>query len=102
MPNLAPEARSGSLVRLFAYAAMILATMLLFLLIRQYGETLVAAPAVAQNITESKPPVYPNDALVHVLLVLAAVIVLGHVLGTAFKWIGQPPVIGEVLAGIVL
>jgi Kef-type K+ transport system membrane component KefB len=37
-----------------------------------------------------------------VLLALAAVIGLGQLLGRAFRYIGQPPVIGEVVAGILL
>ncbi len=43
-----------------------------------------------------------SDALVHVLLALTAVIVCGHLLGRLFRSIGQPPVIGEVVAGIAL
>jgi Kef-type K+ transport system membrane component KefB len=43
-----------------------------------------------------------SDALLHVLLALAAVIVTGRALGWAFARIGQPPVIGEVVAGILL
>ncbi|MCE9531330.1 MAG: cation:proton antiporter [Planctomycetes bacterium] len=42
------------------------------------------------------------DALMHVLLALTAVIVCGYVLGRLFRYVGQPPVIGEVIAGIVL
>lgn len=44
----------------------------------------------------------PADALLHLLLALATVIVVGRLLGVAFKWVGQPPVIGEVVAGILL
>jgi K+:H+ antiporter len=40
--------------------------------------------------------------LFHLLLALAAVIVVGRLLGPIFRAIGQPPVIGEVIAGIVL
>src|SRR5262249_28582508 len=32
----------------------------------------------------------------------AAVILVGRLFSTALKWFGQPPVIGEVIAGIVL
>ncbi len=38
----------------------------------------------------------------HVLLALAAVVALGQLLGRLFRLVGQPPVIGEVLAGILL
>ncbi|MCI0357270.1 MAG: cation:proton antiporter [Planctomycetaceae bacterium] len=45
-----------------------------------------------------------NSELVlwHVLLALAAVVAAGQLLGRLFRWLGQPPVIGEVLAGILL
>src|SRR4030095_1941136 len=38
----------------------------------------------------------------HLLLALAAVVITGRLLGTLFRFIGQPPVIGEVVAGILL
>jgi Kef-type K+ transport system membrane component KefB len=38
----------------------------------------------------------------HLLLALAAVIVAGRALGAVFCWFGQPPVIAEVIAGILL
>jgi Kef-type K+ transport system membrane component KefB len=44
----------------------------------------------------------PVDVVHHVLLTLAAVIAAGFALGRAFRYLGQPPVIGEVLAGILL
>jgi Kef-type K+ transport system membrane component KefB len=40
--------------------------------------------------------------LFHLLLALAAVIVVGRLLAPLFRAIGQPPVIGEVIAGIML
>ena len=42
------------------------------------------------------------DTTAHLLLTLATVIVLGRIVGWAFGYIGQPPVIGEVIAGIML
>lgn len=42
------------------------------------------------------------DPLVHVLLTLTAVVSLGWLLGRLCRLVGQPAVIGEVLAGIVL
>jgi Kef-type K+ transport system membrane component KefB len=38
----------------------------------------------------------------HLLLALAAVVITGRVLGRIFRVIGQPPVIGEVVGGIML
>ena len=42
------------------------------------------------------------DVLLHVLLTLAAIIALGRVLALALRWLHQPPVIGDILAGILL
>ena len=42
------------------------------------------------------------DALVHVLVALTAVLVMGRLLGPLFRGTGQPPVIGEVVGGILL
>jgi Kef-type K+ transport system membrane component KefB len=42
------------------------------------------------------------DALVHVLIALAAVLIVGRLLSVLFRYAGQPPVIGEVVAGILL
>lgn len=42
------------------------------------------------------------DLLWHLLLALAAVVITGRVLGRVFRFVGQPPVIGEVVAGIAL
>ena len=38
----------------------------------------------------------------HVLIALTAVILTGLILAKCFAYLGQPPVIGEVIAGIVL
>jgi Kef-type K+ transport system membrane component KefB len=42
------------------------------------------------------------NALLHVLLALAIVIVTARAMGALFRRIGQPPVIGEVVGGILL
>jgi Kef-type K+ transport system membrane component KefB len=73
-----------------------------FLFIRHAGEALTAPPP---QITRLAPVAASGGApniLLHLLLALAAVIIAGHVLGRLLKAIGQPPVIGEILAGIML
>ena len=42
------------------------------------------------------------DLLFHVLLALAVVVVAARLVGVIVARVGQPPVIGEVLAGILL
>ena len=43
-----------------------------------------------------------GDTLLHLLLALAAVIAVGQVLARLLALVGQPPVIGEVAAGLLL
>jgi Kef-type K+ transport system membrane component KefB len=86
---------------LVLYGAMIAATAVLFFVIRGYGETLSAsAPEAARS--SSVPAAAVAHPLLHLLVALAAVIVLGRVLGALFIHLRQPPVIGEVVAGICL
>ena len=43
-----------------------------------------------------------TDLAFHVLLALAVVVIAGHILGRLLAAAGQPPVIGEVVSGILL
>jgi Kef-type K+ transport system membrane component KefB len=43
-----------------------------------------------------------SNVVLHVLLTLTAVLIAGRFLGAVLRSVGQPPVIGEVLAGIIL
>ena len=82
---------------------MILAAIGLFFAIRAYGEGL-AATAPASLPAAPVPPAgsLASGWLLHLLVTLAAVIVAGRLLGWLFAWFRQPPVIGEVVAGICL
>jgi Kef-type K+ transport system membrane component KefB len=82
------------------YTAMLLGAVVLFLFVRHYGEMLIA-PAAADRAGSSGTAAAP-DILWHLLLALAAVVILGRLLGSLFRAVGQPPVIGEVVAGILL
>jgi Kef-type K+ transport system membrane component KefB len=86
-----------------AYAAMIASAVGLFLLIVHFGSgmTAPAEVAAASAGTAGKTASHFN-ALVHVLVAMTAMIALGRLLSRLFRWIEQPPVVGEVLAGIVL
>jgi Kef-type K+ transport system membrane component KefB len=74
----------------------------LFLLIRAIGDGLKAPPAAPDAGQVGQSLDVQFDVLLHMIATLAAVIFLGSVLGRAFRYIGQPPVIGEVIAGIML
>jgi Kef-type K+ transport system membrane component KefB len=82
-----------------AYAMMIGVGVGLFFLIRAYGETLVAPPSDAGS---HHATAHKRELLVPVLLCLATVIALGRLMGRLLAHLGQPPVIGDVLAGIML
>jgi Kef-type K+ transport system membrane component KefB len=84
------------------YGAMLVAAVGAFLLIDAEGRGLVAPEPAAPGAPEATPVGGKPDALVHVLVALAAVLVTGRLLGLLFRYVGQPPVIGEVVGGIVL
>jgi Kef-type K+ transport system membrane component KefB len=81
---------------------MILGGVALFLVIRRYGETLSAPPPAAVASAAPSATSAAPDTVLHLLLALAAVVVIGRLLGFALRAVGQPPVIGEVVAGILL
>ena len=82
-----------------AYAAMLAAAVGVYLFIRGRGEQLVAP--VSDAVLSDK--VAHSSTLASVLLALAVIIMLARGLGYVFKrWLRQPPVIGEIVAGLVL
>ena len=97
-----PQSSRQAIIRTtIAYGLMILGAIAAFLLIRRQGETLNAGPS--SQVTSLVPTqAAQGNALLHVLIALAAVIVTGLILARLFAYLGQPPVIGEVVAGIVL
>jgi Kef-type K+ transport system membrane component KefB len=82
------------------YLGMLIGAAVIFFLIDAAGSRL-AAPEPAERIARGAAPPRP-DALIHVLVALTAVLVTGRLLGLLFHYVGQPPVIGEVVAGILL
>jgi len=90
---------TGRLRTLAAYAVMLVGAVVVYLLIRGRGEQLVAPAADAPHIANAAH----GSTLATVLLALAVIIVLARSLGHLFqRWLRQPPVIGEIVAGLVL
>jgi Kef-type K+ transport system membrane component KefB len=87
---------------LLIYAAMLLGAGVGFLLIRHFGEQMTASMTSPQATASAAAPVATNYLLYHVLLALVAVTAIGWILGKLLALFGQPPVIGEVLAGILV
>jgi len=84
-----------------AYGSMVVDGIALFLVLRHYGETL-SAPAPSGEGPSITGGGAPSDVVFHVLVALTAVVIAGRLLGPRFRAVGQPSVIGEVIAGIVL
>lgn len=78
---------------------LVLIAVLLFLLIGYLGQGLPAASSLPAASEKSGAKV---DVLPHILLALIIILLSARAVGTIFAWLGQPPVIGEVLAGILL
>jgi len=85
-----------------AYAAMLLAAIGLFFVIDAWGGRLTAPPSTADETRGVTGPTGSSHAVAHVLLALTAVLITGRALGLVFRFLGQPPVIGEVVGGILL
>jgi len=99
--DLAP--RSSLARTAVAYLAMIGGAIAFFLWIAARGGSLLAA-APADEASRFGGPAAPAsvDTLLHILLALAVVLITARLLGHLFKRLQQPPVIGEVIAGILL
>ena len=83
-----------------AYVLMVGTTVALFLFITSFGRDLQAP---SRTVAAALPAgVEGSNVLLHLLLALAGVIVAGQLLGRLLALVGQPPVIGEVAAGILL
>jgi Kef-type K+ transport system membrane component KefB len=86
---------------LAAYFGMLVVGIGSFLLIRHFGEGLTTSSPPTGAVPLGRPLGEVNVVL-HVVSTLCAVISLGFVLGRAFRYVGQPPVIGEIMAGLLL
>lgn len=84
------------------YALSIVAVIAAFLLIQSWGRGL-SAPAPAASLGHGAAAGHAKAAdLLHVLLALVTVVGMARLVGTLFRTMQQPPVIGEIIAGIML
>ena len=85
------------------YVALAASAVVAFVIVRGFGRELHAPPpAETAAKFASASNVSALEAFVHVLLALAVIIVLAKAVGALFKYVRQPPVMGEVIAGLVL
>src|SRR5262245_37395790 len=94
-------AKANRLKTLMVYVAMILVTVAAFFEIQRRGASL-SAPAGGPPTGGGAAVAQSSEALVHVLLALVVIIALARLVGALFRYIHQPPVVGEILAGIML
>lgn len=81
---------------------MLLGAAAVLLFVRRFGETLSAPPPDVARLAITASTSAAQSVLLHLLVALAAVVVIGQLLGRLFVAIGQPPVIGEVVGGLML
>jgi Kef-type K+ transport system membrane component KefB len=85
------------------YGVVMVAAVAILLRIGSFGADLVApAPALHQELFGQATETEKLGTLPHVLLAFAAVIIAARAVGVVFRCLGQPPVMGEVIAGILL
>jgi Kef-type K+ transport system membrane component KefB len=95
--------RSGSgrfFLSLAAYVGMLAASVAVFFWIRAAGSRLAQFSSTEPSFPRAATATF--ETLPHVLLALLIIIALARLMGWLFRKIHQPPVIGEVVAGIVL
>jgi Kef-type K+ transport system membrane component KefB len=73
-----------------------------FFLVRHLGADAAAPPPTSPEGFGSGDAGLRLDALMHVFIALAVIIVMARLMGSAFALLKQPPVIGEVIAGLML
>jgi Kef-type K+ transport system membrane component KefB len=81
---------------------MIAAAIAVFGLVCHLGADLAAPSAAASTAAAGAARGARPDLLARLLLALLAVVLAARALGALFQRLGQPPVIGEVIAGIAL
>jgi Kef-type K+ transport system membrane component KefB len=96
------ESRRFYAVGVLAYLGLLFAGIVIVFGVLQLGNQwgmVEATPTETHAVPKSSSSV---DVVFHVLLTLSAVIFLGAIFGRLCRYIGQPPVIGEVIAGLAL
>ncbi|HYA34779.1 MAG TPA: cation:proton antiporter [Candidatus Binataceae bacterium] len=103
MSSQLPEPKANRSIVVLAYSLMLGTTAVIYLVIRSIGDQLAApAPIVGQPVFNNGRAPDHVDGIFHVLLALMVVIVLARMVATIFRQFHQPPVVGEILAGIML
>jgi len=84
------------------YAGAVLATVLAAVALARWGADLYPAPGSGSAMTTVAVPAGATPPLLMLLLQMLVVIGAARLLGRGFRRIGQPAVVGEIFAGILL
>jgi K+:H+ antiporter len=101
MPAVSGTAGPSAFRTALACGLMVAATLAVFFAVNGLGAGLVA-PGPARALPHGRPSGTGADLVGPVLLALVVVILTARAVGAVFGWLRQPPVIGEVIAGILL
>jgi Kef-type K+ transport system membrane component KefB len=85
---------------LVVYVAMLVAAVAAFFIVRELGHGLTPSVPAGTGVISSRAA--NADILWHLLLALATVVVVGRGVSWLLRLVGQPAVIGELVAGILL
>ena len=102
MAETQPRITRAGLQAAAAYSAMLGALVLIYLAIRSFGNTLTAPAPTTTAIFGSAASRATTGELLHFLIALIVVVATARVLGSIFRSAHQPPVVGEIIAGILL
>jgi Kef-type K+ transport system membrane component KefB len=91
-----------SLKGLAVYGTLLLAAIAIFFVIQGFGNSLTAPAPLTETQAHGAAAAAASDTLWHLLVALTVVVIAGRLLGWLFIHIHQPPVIAEVIAGILL
>ncbi|HKO50243.1 MAG TPA: cation:proton antiporter [Polyangiaceae bacterium] len=84
------------------YPVMLVLAVLAYLEIRAWGETLRAPPRVNAEEVVLPPVAAASSTLAHLLLALFVVVVCSRACSVILRLLRQPPVVAEVVAGVML
>jgi Kef-type K+ transport system membrane component KefB len=98
----APAVARHGVWQIAAYVAMIGIGLAVLLAVLEYGRGLVAPAAAGALEARGRGGAAAFDPLPQLIITLGAVIVLGRVIGRLFRRVGQPLVLAEMIAGMLL
>jgi Kef-type K+ transport system membrane component KefB len=96
----APAVRLSATRALTICGALLAGVIAVICVVSSKGQQLTAGPPSPQGTLHEAASI--PDTFARVLVALLAVLVVGRSLAVVFRYLGQPPVIGEVVGGIIL